>query len=93
MDLQITSTIECFMTHITKIWTLPSIHMFYYLQATGFSEYFIYTQCSIMDAPQYVLADEPSDFPVFHTFCNTLHRDTDAPQYVQVHVPSGYLCY
>jgi len=84
MDLQITSTTEYFITHITKIWALPSIHMFSYL---------IYTQCSIMDAPQYVLADEPSDFPVFGTFCNTLHRETDAPQYVQVDVPSGYLCY
>jgi len=63
------------------------------MKPTGFIEHFIYTQCSIMDAPQYVLADEPSDFPVFGTFCSTLHRDTDAPQYVQADVPSGYLCY
>jgi hypothetical protein len=54
---------------------------------------FYYTHCSIMDAPQYVQVDEPSDFPDACTFYNTLHSDMDAPQCVKVDVPSGYLRY
>jgi hypothetical protein len=48
-----------------------------------------YTHCSIIDAPQFVQVDEPSEFPDACTFYNTLHRDMDAPQCVKADVPSG----
>jgi len=41
MCLQVTPNAECFITHITAIWTLPSMYTLMYLQATHIIEYFI----------------------------------------------------
>jgi len=45
---------------------------------------------SDMDAPQYVHADELSDYLCYWMFYYTHHMNMDAPQYVHVDVPSDY---
>jgi hypothetical protein len=49
---------------------------------------FYYTRHSDTDAPQYVHADVPSEYPVSQKFYYTHHSDTDVPQYVYADVPS-----
>jgi hypothetical protein len=80
VSLQVTSIIECFIAHITAIWKLLSMDIMSH-QASSIAESFI-AHISVMDASQYVDADEPSDVVFSCMFYYTYHRDMYVLQYV-----------
>ena len=91
MYLQVTLVTECFITHITAIWTLPSTYTFLQLQTIAVPQCFI-THHNDMDATQYVDVDAISGAAIAGMFYYTNYRHMGAHQYVHVDVHSVLTC-
>jgi len=86
---------ECVTTHITPLWTLPSmmytlmsLHIRYTLISLQIFWMCYYTHHTTMDAPQYVHVDVSSGYSWTWKLYYTYHTDMDTPQYVNADEPS-----